>query len=142
MRRVAVTGLGAVTPLGVGVDLNWRRLLAGESGISAIESFDVSDLPCKIGGMVSPGQTKDGEFNVDDWVPRKDQRKMDRFIIFAVAAARQAIEDSKVIRRGALQHKANYTTTLNAAFATVKSNAASAFESVASVQELHKRVNG
>jgi 3-oxoacyl-[acyl-carrier-protein] synthase II len=94
MRRVVVTGLGAVTPLGVGVDLNWRRLLAGESGITAIETFDVSDLPCKIGGMVTPGETKDGKFNVDDWVPRKDQRKMDRFIIFAVAAARQAINDS------------------------------------------------
>ena len=94
MRRVVVTGLGAVTPLGVGVDLNWRRLLAGESGITAIQTFDVSDLPCKIGGMVTPGKTADGNFNVDDWVPRKDQRKMDRFIIFAVAAARQAIEDS------------------------------------------------
>jgi len=94
MRRVVVTGLGAVTPLGVGVDLNWRRLLAGESGISAIQAFDVSDLPCKIGGMVAPGETADGKFNADDWVPRKDQRKMDRFIVFAVAAARQAIDDS------------------------------------------------
>ena len=94
MRRVVVTGLGAVTPLGVGIDHNWRRLLAGESGVSAIQAFDVSDLPCKIGGMVTPGDTADGKFNADDWVPRKTQRKMDRFIVFAVAASRQAIEDS------------------------------------------------
>ena len=97
MRRVVVTGLGAVTPLGVGVDLNWRRLLAGESGITAIQTFDVSDLPCKIGGMVTPGKTADGNFNVDDWVPRKDQRKMDRFIIFAVAAAFWAASDARPI---------------------------------------------
>jgi len=94
MRRVVVTGLGAVTPLGVGVDLNWRRLLAGESGISSIQAFDVSDLPCKIAGMVPIGETSDGKFNVDDWVSRKNQRKMDHFIIFAVAASRLAIEDS------------------------------------------------
>ena len=94
MRRVVVTGLGAVTPLGVGVDHIWKRLLAGESGISPIQSFDVSDLPCKIGGSLPPGDTKDGNFNEDDWVSSKDRRKMDRFIVCAIAAAKQAVTDS------------------------------------------------
>jgi 3-oxoacyl-[acyl-carrier-protein] synthase II len=94
MRRVVVTGIGLVTPLGVGTDNNWRRLLAGESGLRAIQSFDVSDLPAKIGGQVPRGSTESGLFNTDDWVPPKDQKKMDLFIIYAIGAAVQAIEDS------------------------------------------------
>ncbi|MDB5406295.1 MAG: 3-oxoacyl-[acyl-carrier-protein] synthase 2 [Rhodospirillales bacterium] len=94
MRRVVVTGIGLVTPLGVGADHVWRRLLNGESGIGAIQSFDVSDLPAKIAGQVPRGETAEGSFNVDDWVPPKDQRKMDTFILFAMGAAIQAIEDS------------------------------------------------
>jgi 3-oxoacyl-[acyl-carrier-protein] synthase II len=94
MRRVVVTGLGAVTPLGVGVDHIWKRLLAGESGISPIQSFDVSDLPCKIAGTLPPGDTADGNFNEEDWVSSKDRRKMDRFIVCAIAAAKQAVADS------------------------------------------------
>jgi len=94
MRRVVVTGLGMVTPLGSGVDSNWRRLINSESGLRSIQSFDVSDLPAKIAGQVPRGETASGAFNADDWVPPKDQRKMDEFIIFAVAAATQAVEDS------------------------------------------------
>jgi 3-oxoacyl-[acyl-carrier-protein] synthase II len=94
MRRVVVTGIGLVTPLGIGADHVWRRLLNGESGIGAIQSFDVSDLPAKIAGQVPRGETAEGRFNVDDWVPPKDQRKMDTFILFAMGAAIQAIEDS------------------------------------------------
>ncbi|HEX2117034.1 MAG TPA: beta-ketoacyl-ACP synthase II, partial [Alphaproteobacteria bacterium] len=94
MRRVVVTGLGMVTPLGCGVEPSWKRLLAGESGIRGIQSFDVSDLPSKIGGLVPRGETSSGSFNADDWVPPKDQRKMDEFIIFGMAAAIQAVEDS------------------------------------------------
>jgi 3-oxoacyl-[acyl-carrier-protein] synthase II len=94
MRRVVVTGIGLVTPLGVGTDNNWRRLLAGESGLRAIQSFDVSDLPAKIAGQVPRGSTESGLFNTDDWVPPKDQKKMDLFIIYAIGAAVQAIEDS------------------------------------------------
>jgi 3-oxoacyl-[acyl-carrier-protein] synthase II len=94
MRRVVVTGIGLVTPLGIGADFVWRRLLSGESGVAAIQSFDVSDLPAKIAGQVPRGETAEGRFNVDDWVPTKDQRKMDTFIQFAMAAAVQAIEDS------------------------------------------------
>src|SRR6185437_16252267 len=94
MRRVVVTGLGLVTPLGVGVEHVWKRLLNSESGIGAIQSFDVSDLPAKIAGQVPRGEIKSGNFNADDWVPTKDQRKMDEFIVFAMAAADQAVKDS------------------------------------------------
>ncbi len=94
MRRVVVTGLGLVTPLGVGAEHVWKRLIAAESGIRAIQSFDVSDLPAKIAGQVPRGETAAGDFNVDDWVPTKDQRKMDEFIVFAMAAADQAVKDS------------------------------------------------
>ena len=94
MKRVVVTGLGAVTPLGVGTDKTWSRVLAGDSGISGIQGFEVSDLPCKIAGQVPPGETNHGEFNADDWVTPKDQRKMDKFIVYAIAAAKLAVEDS------------------------------------------------
>ncbi len=94
MRRAVVTGMGLVTPLGVGLERIWRRLLAGESGIAAIQSFDVSDLPARIAGQVPIGDTASGLFNAEDWVPAKDHRRMDTFIIFAMAAAAQAIEDS------------------------------------------------
>ncbi|HTV45732.1 MAG TPA: beta-ketoacyl-ACP synthase II [Stellaceae bacterium] len=94
MRRVVVTGMGLVTPLGIGLERNWQRLTGGASGISAIQSFDVSDLPAKIAGQVPRGDTASGLFNADDWVPQKDQRKMDGFIVFALAAAAQAVEDA------------------------------------------------
>jgi 3-oxoacyl-[acyl-carrier-protein] synthase II len=94
MRRVVVTGCGVVTPLGVGTETVWKRLLEGQSGIRAIQNFDVSDLPAKIAGQVPRGETVSGSFNADDWVPPKEQRKMDEFIVFALAAAAQAVEDS------------------------------------------------
>jgi len=94
MRRVVVTGLGLVTPLGVGVEHNWRRLTAGESGIRAIQSFDVSDLPAKIAGQVPRGETAAGHFNPDDHVEPKEQRRLDPFITYAIAAADYAIADS------------------------------------------------
>ena len=94
MRRVAVTGMGLVTPLGIGLEEVWGRLLAGESGIRAIQSFDVSDLPSRVAGQVPRGDRASGLFNADDWVPPKDHRRMDEFIIFAIAAAVQAVEDA------------------------------------------------
>src|SRR5689334_10567209 len=94
MRRVVITGMGMVTPLGCGVDVNWRRLLASQSGIAAIQAFDVSDMTAKIAGMVPRGETSSGLFNADEWVAPKDQRKMDEFIVFAITAATQAVEDS------------------------------------------------
>jgi 3-oxoacyl-[acyl-carrier-protein] synthase II len=94
MRRVVVTGMGLVTPLGIGLERNWSSLTAGESGIRAIQSFEVSDLPAKIAAQVPRGETALGLFNADDWVAPKDQRKMDGFIVFALAAAAQAVEDA------------------------------------------------
>jgi 3-oxoacyl-[acyl-carrier-protein] synthase II len=94
MRRVVVTGLGIVSPLGVGVENVWNRLLKSESGIRGVQSCDVTDLPCKIAGEVPRGDTASGKFNADDYVPPKDQRKMDTFIIMAMAAAQQAVEDA------------------------------------------------
>ncbi len=94
MRRVVITGMGLVTPLGVGIGHVWDRLVSGESGISTIHRFDVSDLPAKIAGQVPSGDTLDGDFSVDDWVAPKDQRKMDLFILYGMGAAVQAIEDS------------------------------------------------
>jgi 3-oxoacyl-[acyl-carrier-protein] synthase II len=94
MRRVVVTGIGLVTPLGLGIERVWSRLVAGESGVGAIQSFDVSDLPSRVAGMVPRGDRASGHFNADDWVPPKDHRRMDEFIIFAIAAAIQAVEDS------------------------------------------------
>jgi 3-oxoacyl-[acyl-carrier-protein] synthase II len=94
MRRVVVTGIGLVTPLGIGNENVWQRLVAGESGVRGIQSFDVSDLPAKIAGLVPKGDKVNGHFNADDWVPTKEQRKMDEFIVYALGAAQQAVEDS------------------------------------------------
>ncbi|HUZ74345.1 MAG TPA: beta-ketoacyl-ACP synthase II [Stellaceae bacterium] len=94
MRRVVVTGIGLVTPLGVGAERVWKRLLEGRSGVRAIQSFDVSDLPAKIAGQVPIGATEAGDFDPDVWVPTKEQRKMDGFIVFALAAAELAVTDS------------------------------------------------
>jgi 3-oxoacyl-[acyl-carrier-protein] synthase II len=83
-----------VTPLGDGVDTNWRRLMAAESGIRSIQAFDTSDLATKIAGEVPQGDKANGHFNVDDYLAPKEQRKLDKFIIFGIAAAQQAVEDS------------------------------------------------
>jgi 3-oxoacyl-[acyl-carrier-protein] synthase II len=93
-RRVVVTGMGIACPLGLGVEHVWKRLVAGESGISAIQSFDTKDLPAKIGGQVPPGTKAEGKLDLGEWIPVKDQRKMDRFIQLALVAATEAVEDS------------------------------------------------
>ncbi|WP_127088578.1 beta-ketoacyl-ACP synthase II [Aquabacter cavernae] len=94
MRRVVVTGLGMVTPLACGVEPSWRRLLDGQSGASVVERFDVSDLPCKIACTIPRGDGSDGTYNPDDWMEPKEQRKVDEFIVFAMAAAQQALDDA------------------------------------------------
>ena len=94
MRRVVVTGIGLVTPLGCGIDHTWSRLIEGQSGIRKIDRFDVSDLPSKIAGTVPDGATEDGLFDADRWVAPKEQRKIDRFILLGMAAAEQAVMDS------------------------------------------------
>jgi 3-oxoacyl-[acyl-carrier-protein] synthase II len=94
MRRVVVTGLGLVTPLACGTEQTWQRLRSGGSGIKRIEKFDVSDIPCKVAGQVPRGDGSDGSFNPDAWMEPKEQRKVDDFIVFAVAAAAQALNDA------------------------------------------------
>jgi len=91
MRRVVVTGMGLVTPLGLGVEHVWRKLLAGESGITAIRTFDVSDLPAKIAGSVPRGIAQPGLLDPDEYLPAKDQRRVSDFILYALAAAREAV---------------------------------------------------
>ena len=94
MRRVVVTGLGLVTPLGAGVEHVWSRLIAGESGAGRVDSFEVDDLPCQIACQVPRGDGANGTFNADIWMEPKEQRKVDDFIIYAVAAAGEALKDS------------------------------------------------
>jgi 3-oxoacyl-[acyl-carrier-protein] synthase II len=94
MRRVVVTGLGMVTPLACGVEQTWQRLINGESGARRIQTFDVSDLPAKIACQVPRGDGSNDSFNPDQWMEPKEQRKVDDFIIFAVAAAQQALADA------------------------------------------------
>ena len=94
MRRVVVTGLGILTPLGCGIDATWKRLLAGESGARKIDHFDVSDIPCKIAMQIPRGDGSNGSFNPDQWMQPKEQRKVDDFIVFAMCAARQALDDA------------------------------------------------
>jgi 3-oxoacyl-[acyl-carrier-protein] synthase II len=94
LRRVVVTGMGIVSPLGIGVEHVWRRLIAGQSGISAIQSFDVSDLPAKVAGEVPAGIRAEGGLDLAEWIPVKDVKKMDRFIQLGLVAAIEAVEDS------------------------------------------------
>ena len=94
MRRVVVTGLGMVTPLACGVEATWQRLLAAESGIKRIEKFEVADITSQIAGQVPRGDGSDGTFNADQWMEPKEQRKVDDFIIFAMGAAAQALNDA------------------------------------------------
>lgn len=93
MRRVVVTGMGMVTPLGVGVDHNWSQIIAGNSGISRITNFDVSDISCQIAGQV-PEAGVEGGLKMDDFVDPRDQRKQDRFIQLGMVAAIEAVENS------------------------------------------------
>ena len=94
MRRVVVTGIGLVTPLGANASVTWDRLINGESGITQVTQFDVKDLPAKIAGTVPEGATDLGLFYPDDWLEPKEQRKVDRFILLGMVAASQAVENS------------------------------------------------
>jgi 3-oxoacyl-[acyl-carrier-protein] synthase II len=94
MRRVVVTGMGIACPLGLGVEHVWRRLINSESGIGAIQAFDTKDLPCKVAGQVPAGMKEEGRLDIGEWIPVKDQKKMDRFIHLGMVAATEAVEDS------------------------------------------------
>jgi len=94
LRRVVITGLGLVTPLGCGVEASWSRLLQGKSGARRIEEFVVSDLACQIACFIPRGPLSEGKFDADDWMEPKEQRKVDDFIIFAMGAAELALRDA------------------------------------------------
>ncbi len=94
MRRVVVTGLGMVTPLGCGAETAWQRLIKGESGAKRIDTFDVSDIACQIACVIPRGDGSNGTYNADQWMEPKEQRKVDEFIVFAMCAARQALDDA------------------------------------------------
>ena len=94
MRRVVVTGLGMVSPLATGVDETWNRLLEGQSGAGRITRFDASELPCQIACEVRRGDGSDATFNPEQWMDAKEIRRYDDFIIYAMAAAKQAMKDS------------------------------------------------
>ncbi|MCW4114156.1 beta-ketoacyl-ACP synthase II [Aurantimonas sp. MSK8Z-1] len=94
MRRVVITGIGMVSPLGVGADTSWQRLIAGVSGAGKVESFETSDLACQVACQIPRGDGTDGTFDPDLWMEPKEQRKVDDFIIYAVAAAAEALDDA------------------------------------------------
>ena len=95
MRRVVVTGLGLLTPLGIGVELNWKRLISGSVGINKINDFEVSDLPCKIAGQIpSKNDDNEGGLDLDNWIEPREYKRIDRFIAYGIISAVQAVEDS------------------------------------------------
>ncbi|WP_430910870.1 beta-ketoacyl-ACP synthase II [Methylobacterium sp. sgz302541] len=94
MRRVVVTGLGMVTPLGSGVEHTWSRLVAGDSGAATVRGFESDDLACRIACQIPLGDGSDGTFDPDTWMEAKEQRKVDPFIVYAMAAAGQALDDA------------------------------------------------
>ncbi|MCB1510407.1 MAG: beta-ketoacyl-ACP synthase II [Hyphomicrobiaceae bacterium] len=108
MRRVVVTGLGLVTPLGSGVEASWSRLIEGQNGARRVEEFEVSDLAAQIACFIPRGNQSDGHFNPDDWMEPKEQRKVDDFIVYAMAAADQAVADagSDLVKDGEERYRA------------------------------------
>ncbi|MFZ1815705.1 MAG: beta-ketoacyl-ACP synthase II [Rhizobiaceae bacterium] len=94
MRRVVVTGLGMVSPHGCGVDVTWKRMLEGRNAAAQVTDFETSDLAARIACRIPFGDGTDGTFNADDWMEPKEQRKVDPFIIYAMAAATQALDDA------------------------------------------------
>ena len=94
MRRVVITGTGMVSPLACGTELTWTRLLEGRSGAARVTTFEVEDLPAKIACSIPLGDGSDGTYNADQWMEPKEQRKVDPFIVYAVAAADMALADA------------------------------------------------
>ena len=94
MRRVVVTGMGIVSPLGVGLDHNWSSLMEGKNGFRKIDGFKIDDIPCQIAGIIPRGDGSNGTLDPDQWVEPKEQRKIDAFILYGLIAAQMAVEDS------------------------------------------------
>lgn len=93
MRRVVITGMGILSPLGKGIERNWKKLIEGESGIKKLEGFDLKDIPVSIGGQIKFGQGEE-DFNADEVMEPKEQKRVDKFILFGIAAGKDAVEDS------------------------------------------------
>lgn len=100
MRRAVITGIGSVNPLGATAEASWQNLLAGKSGAGPITQFDASDLPCRIACSVKRGA---GEFVPDDWVEPREQKRIDDFILYGIAAADMAIADSGYVAETEMQ---------------------------------------
>ena len=94
MRRVVVTGLGMVSPLASGVEETWSRIIEGQSGAGKVTDFEVADLACQIACQIPRGDGTNGTFNPDQWMEPKEQRKVDKFIVYAMCAAKQALDDA------------------------------------------------
>ena len=94
MRRVVVTGMGIVSPLGVGLDHNWSSLMEGKNGFRKIDGFKIDDIPCQIAGIIPRGDGSNGTLDPDQWVEPKEQRKVDPFILYGLIATQMAVEDS------------------------------------------------
>ncbi|MDD9910981.1 MAG: beta-ketoacyl-ACP synthase II [Ahrensia sp.] len=94
MRRVVVTGIGMVSPLGGDAETSWQGIIAGKSAARFVEDFQVDDLPSKIACQIPLGDTANGKFNPDDWMEVKEQRKVDPFIVYSMSAATQALNDA------------------------------------------------
>ena len=94
MRRVVVTGVGLVSPLGCGAEISWKRILEGQNAAQKIENFQVDDIAAQIACQIPLGDGEDGTFNANDWMEPKEQRKVDPFIIYAVAASDMALDDA------------------------------------------------
>src|SRR5687767_10635983 len=96
LRRVVVTGMGMVSPLGCGIEATWSNILASKSGAVRVTDFEVGDIPCQIANRVPLGSYSEGKYNPDEWMDPKEQRRVDPFIVYAMAAATQAITDSGI----------------------------------------------
>ncbi len=94
MRRVVISGLGLVSPLACGVEASWKALLDGESGARKVTEFDVSDLSCQVACTIPRGSYAEGRYDPDEWMEPKEQRKVDDFIVYAMGAAEQALDDA------------------------------------------------
>jgi 3-oxoacyl-[acyl-carrier-protein] synthase II len=98
MRRVVVTGLGAITPLGVGARHTWNRLLASHSGIVSVSHLEPhsqwAELPSRVAGLVPIGSVSEGKWQVSDWIDKSEERRMAKFTQYAVAATEMALQDA------------------------------------------------
>jgi 3-oxoacyl-[acyl-carrier-protein] synthase II len=94
MRRVVITGVGMVTPLACGAEETWAKILAGENAAERIDNFQVDDVAAQIACQIPFGDGSNGTFNPDDWMEPKEQRKVDPFIIYGVAASDMALNDA------------------------------------------------